>query len=49
MYDTFTIYMYLGHKPKQTMSDTTSFTLAGLRNEVCKIIHGKTVAIQRQI
>ncbi len=25
------------------------FTISGLRNEACKIIHGKTVVIQTQI
>ncbi len=35
--------MSLGHKPKLN----TSGTIAGLRNEACKItIHGKTVDIQ---
>ncbi len=39
IYVKFTSYMSLGHKPKLNMPGTTLFTVAGLRNEACKIIH----------
>ncbi len=46
IYVKFISYMSLGHKSKLNMAGTTLFTVAGSRNEACKIIHGKTVAIQ---